>query len=146
MEFQVPINKGSGFSIEFFNLISDCVNQLGSQTGKWPDQIVFTGVLGDELMHLIESSGWNMERFQLTRQNSILDRMKVGYSKELDQISTVGIDGKPASDFSSESLADRKISGLPGPDTINRINAHVLSSTFRMEKKIRPEIEVKLVR
>lgn len=142
----MPIHKESRFSIEFFNLISECVNQLGSQTGKWPDLIIFTGALGDELMDLIESSGWNMERFQMTRQNSILDRMKVGYSKELDQISTIGIDGKPASDFSTDSLADRTISGLPGPDTINRINAHVLSSTFKIEKKIRPEIEIKLTR
>jgi hypothetical protein len=146
MEFRIPFNKGPEFSAQFFNLISDCIDELGSQTGKWPDQITFAGSLGKELMDLIESSGWNMDRFQLVQDPSVIDKLTVGYSKELDQVTSIGVDGKSTPDFSTESMHGQMMNGIPGPDTVARIQAHVLSSTFKMEKKIRPKVEVRLMR
>jgi hypothetical protein len=146
MEFRIPFNKGPEFTSQFFNIISDCIDELGTQTGKWPDQITFAGSLGKELMDLIKLSEWNMDRFQLVQDSSVIDKMTIGYSKELDQIISIGVDGKSTPNFSTESMHGQIMNGIPGPNTVARIQAHVLSSTFKMEKKVRPKVEVRLIR
>lgn len=146
MEFKVPFNKGPEFAAQFFNLISDCVDELGSQTGKWPDRITFSGSLGRELINLIEDKGWILDRFQMVQDPSSIDRMTVDYSKEIDLVQSVGLNGATGPVFSSESLNGQTMNGIPGPETIAKIQSHIISSSFKMEKKIRPKVEVRLLR
>ena len=82
----------------------------------------------------------------MVQDPSLIDRMRVDYSKEIDLVQSVGLNGAIGPDFSSESLNGQTMNGIPGSETIAKIQSHIISSSFKMEKKIRPKVEVRLLR
>ena len=72
--------------------------------------------------------------------------MTVDYSKDLDQIDDIDHNGVSKRSFSHESLNGKIISGIPSQDTLNNIVGKTSVSTFKIERKIRPKVEVSLTR
>ena len=146
MKLTVPINKDASFSTTFFNTLSECINILGSETGKWPDRILFSGQIGGELVQLIESTGWDLGRFEISHSVSNLNQMTVDYSKPLDQIEDIDQSGKSKQSYYNESIHGKVIKGIPSQSTLNHIIGSTAISTFKLERKIRPRVDVKLIR
>jgi hypothetical protein len=137
--FKVPSKIDDDFAAQFFYFISLKVEELASETGKWPDQIQFLGKIGDSLFNLIEEKGWNFSRFNpQSDRNSILNKIIIQYTKPLSQISDTGV-------IRSESLNGKEIKGIPGEDTFSRILSNSISLNFKSEKTVRPKLEIKLV-
>lgn len=143
MKFKVPIEKDSKFSTDFFGLLSECVDILGRETGKWPNRITFTGSLGGEILNTIKESNWNLDRFELIHQNSPSSLMIIDYVKSLNQVDDVGLDGKSTFQHQTDNISGKTINGIPTEDTVNNFISH---ASFKIERSIRPELRVKLTR
>lgn len=140
MQFSVPIKKENSFSTSLFNLLSDCIFELKSESGKFPDRIVFNGPLGKEVHSFILEKGWDLKQFGLQSSDSIVNKIIFEYSKPVDQI-----EDKGATIF-DEGFNNRKINGIPGPETIQKIIGAYSAPAFKIERQIRPKLEVRLIR
>jgi hypothetical protein len=140
MQFKVPKIKHSSFSTEFFNLLSDSIFELRHECGKLPDRVTFSGPLGKELHAFILEKGWDLKQFGLQSAESLVDKIIFDYSKPIDQIEDRG-----ATIF-DESFNNRKINGIPGPETIQKILGAYSSPAFKIERQVRPKLEIKLTR
>jgi hypothetical protein len=138
-EYRVPFDKDSKFPTEFFYYFSDCIDQLGSDTGRWPNKVTFVGKIGKELFDIINEKEWDFKRFNLTYQKSILNKIIIEFDKPLDQIEERGY-------VNGDSLTDQTMEGIPGDKTVNQMKEHSMNMSFTIERKIRPNLEVILKR
>lgn len=145
-EFKVPHEKNSNFKMEFFSFIASCIDEIGSQTGKWPDKMSFIGNIGKELLDIIEENEWDFSRFNPTHERSIVSKIIIEYQKPLTQCEDRDIITGKEGTIKGDSLTGQQMNGIPGPDTISKISNYGLSTNFTIERQIRPKLEVKLVR
>lgn len=141
MKFQVPIKKDLAFIQEFFTLISENISDLSQEYEKHPNKIIFTGRLGKELLDLIQEKEWNFKGFDLESANSTLDALIFKYSSPLTQV-----DGRMSPIFDGGSLHGKEINGIPGPETTQKIISTYASPSFILERTVRPEKRILLVR
>lgn len=139
MKFNVPILKGNNFAADFFHFFADCIDQIAYENQKWPDKITFVGNIGKELIDIINDKQWDFKRFNLKHENSIVDKIIIAYSKPIDQIEDSGY-------ISGDSLHGQTMKGIPGEKTMSSISNHAINTNFRIERKIRPKLEIKLIR
>lgn len=140
MQFKVPQIKPASFSTDLFNLLSDCMFELRGECGKLPDKLVFSGPIGREVHTFIVEKGWDLKQFGLQKSESIVNKIIFEYSKPIDQIEDNG-----ATIF-DESFNNRKINGIPGPETIQKILGAYSAPAFKIERQVRPKLEIKLIR
>ena len=139
MTFNVPVLKDNNFAASFFYFFAGQIDQIASENQKWPDKVTFTGILGRELLDIINDKGWDFKKFNLKHEQSIVDKIIIEYSKPLDEIEDSGY-------AKGDSLHGRTMEGIPGSETMSKMNDHSLNMTFKIERKIRPKLEVKLKR
>ena len=136
--FKIPSKPDSEFEIQFFYFISLKIEELASETGKWPDQILFQGRLGNQLFKIIEERGWDFSRFNPTSDPfSVLNKIIIQYSKPLDQIEDSG-------PIRGDQLNGKEVNGIPGDLTISSILSNSISLNFKKERSVRPKLEIKL--
>lgn len=140
MRFDVPLDKDSNFAISFFSLIDQHVSELASEHQKLPSQIVFSGGLGKELHSFIKDKGWSFSGFELIEINGP-NQIIFKYSKELDQVEMTN--GIPMHDSSFDG---KMVEGVLGQETVNKIMSGYLSGGFKIERTVRPEKIINLIR
>jgi hypothetical protein len=140
MQFKVPQIKPQSFATDLFNLLSDSIFELRNECGKLPDKIIFSGPLGKEVHLFITEKGWDLKQFGLQVSTSIVNKIIFEYSKSVDQI-----EDKGATIF-DESFNSKKINGIPGPETIQKILGAYSAPAFKIERQVRPKMEIKLIR
>lgn len=145
-QFKVPQEKNSNFTLEFFSFIADCIDEIGSQTGKWPDKMIFMGNIGLELLNIIEKNDWDFKRFNLEHERGLVNKIIIKYQKPLKQCEDRDLITGREGIIKSDSLHGQEMKGIPGPDTISKISGYGLNTNFTIERQIRPSLEVKLIR
>lgn len=140
MQFKVPQIKTAQFATDLFNLLSDSIFELKGECGKLPDQVTFSGPLGKEVHSFIVEKGWDLKQFGLSFENSPVNKIRFEYSKPVDQI-----EDKGATIF-DEGFNNRKINGIPGPETIQKIIGAYSAPAFKIERQVRPNLEIRLTR
>ena len=84
---------------------------------------------------------WNFKGFDLESANSTLDALIFKYSAPLTQV-----DGRMSPLFDGGSLHGKEINGIPGPETTQKIISTYTSPSFILERTVRPEKRILLVR
>ena len=135
----IPKDKSSIFANELFNTLSNILVELREATGKWPDQILFSGHLGKELHNYIIKNDWNLSQFSPKSQDGA-DKIFIQYSKPLLQIE------EGSRTLFDKPLNDRIINHIPDANTFNKIVGAYASTSFTIERTIKPKIEIKLKR
>ena len=130
MNLQVPFAKSTEFNIDLFKSIEHLVSELSLETGKLPTQLIFNGPLGKEVLLYLNELGWVLQGFKLIEGNAG-NSIEGGYSEAIDYVETRGAIGD---------------SSLPGPETMSKILGSMYSPQFTIEKKIKPNLQIKLVR
>lgn len=141
MTLLVPIEKNAAFSQKLFKAISDNLVELADENLKWPHQMVFSGPIGKEVHRFIEDKGWDFSGFSLHQTGGVLNSITFKYSAPLTQ----STDPLKAT-LEGGSLGNRTIEGIPGENTMSKIISHVSSSSFKIEKTVRPEKRILLKR
>lgn len=139
MKFKVPINKESDFPMIFFEFFASKMQTLASEYNKWPDKVTFLGKIGKELINIIEDKGWDFTKFNISHESTLVEKIIIEYTKPIDEIDDLGY-------LSGDSLHGKTMDGIPGSNTVDKLKAHSLNTSFRIERKIRPTLEIKLVR
>lgn len=139
MKFSVPIIKDSGFAGLLFSTISDTMAELKIENGKWPDRIAFGGSLGKELFSFIAEKGWDLAKFGPI-QEGVVNKITFYYSKPLDQIEDRG------GTIFDESLNGKKVNGVPGQETLQKIISAYAGPAFTIQRQVRPKKEIFLIR
>lgn len=139
MRFEVPISKDAAFINLLFTTLSDRLVELKEETGKWPDRIHFGGSIGKELLSFIEEKGWDLQKFGPFHEGQI-NKLIFYYSKPLDQIEDRG------GTIFDEALHGKKVNGIPGPKTIQKIISTYAAPAFTIQRQIRPKREIFLTR
>jgi hypothetical protein len=138
MKFQVPIEKDLTFAQDLIAMISENISDLTSEYEKLPNKIIFTGSLGKELLSFIQEKKWNFKGFDLESTDTILDALIFKYNTPLTQIDgRTGVMG---------SLHGKEINGIPGPETAQKIISTYASPSFMLERTVRPEKRILLIR
>jgi len=141
MRFNVPITKDAQFTQDVFQVMSDYLSELREEAGKWPNRITFTGSIGHEVYLFIVEKGWDFKAFNPTSTNGAgADKIIFDFSKPLTQIEDRG-----ATMF-DDGFNNRQIKGIPGPATMQKIIAAYSAPAFKIERTIRPKIEILLTR
>jgi hypothetical protein len=143
MQFRVPLHKDDTFPTRFFDALARGIDSLGRETGKWPDKIRFTGTLGREINEMIETSGWNLDRFDISHENSVSNLMIISYTKDLSQMEDVDLSGNPTIQHQGGKISGKIVNGIPTEDAVNSFISH---ASFKIERSIKPELRVKLTR
>ncbi len=139
MKFKVPIEKGDDFPMIFFEFFAGQLQQLLIEYQKWPNKVTFLGRMGKELFDIIHEKEWDFDKFNLSHTSTGVEKILIGYDKPLDEIEETGY-------LKGDSLHGQTMKGIPGSDTISKIKDHSLNTSFRIERKVRPIIEIKLIR
>lgn len=139
MKFKVPILKGNDFPILLFNIISENIQNLAYEHRKWPNKITFLGQLGKEIFDIIDEKKWDFGKFNITHKLHTVDMIIIEYNKPLDQIDDMGY-------IKGDSIHGKTMEGIPGTDTISKLRGHSLNMNFKIERKIRPKLEIELIR
>lgn len=139
MRFEVPKIKDARFAQELMQMLSDSMSELRTEAGKWPDQMTFGGSLGKEVFDFIQEKGWDLAKFGPSHAGPV-NQVTFYYSKPIDQIEDRG-----ATIF-DEGFNNRKINGIPGPETVQKILGAYSAPAFRIERQVRPKLQVKLFR
>jgi hypothetical protein len=140
MRFGVPKIKDNEFSLQLFKFILDSIDELYLESGKLPDRVTLSGPLGKELHLFICEKGWDLKKFGICLSNALNDSIIFDYSKPIDQVEDRG------GAIMDEGLNCKKVNGIPGPETIKKIISTYAQPAFKIERKIRPKIEVRLYR
>ena len=140
MQFKVPKEKDSTFTLNLFSVIEENLVSLKIESRKWPDRVVLSGPLGKEIHEFIKSKDWKLEQFNFENSNSPVNKIVFEFSKPIDQIEDRG-----ATIF-EDRLSEKKISGIPGRETVSKILSTYAQPAFKIEKKIRPKRELILIR
>lgn len=138
MKFQVPIEKDLTFAQNLIAMISENISDLTGEYEKLPNKIIFTGSLGKELLSFIQEKEWNFKGFDLESTDAILDALIFKYNTPLTQI-----DGRTSV---MGSLHGKEINGIPGPETAQKIISTYASPSFMLERTVRPEKRILLIR
>lgn len=138
MKFNVPLIKNDTFSIELFNLILNNINELFDESGKIPDKVILSGPLGKEVHSFVIDKNWNIDKFNIIHQDGP-NKIIFEYSKPIDKVIDSGyqIDSK---------LGEKIINGIPDQKTISKIISTYYQPSFKIEKTIRPKLEIILFR
>jgi hypothetical protein len=139
VKFNVPIVKGNDFPMLLFGLLSNQIQQLATEHEKWPNKVTFLGQIGKEILDIIEEKKWDFDKFNLTHEQTSVNKIIIEYTKPLDQIEDMGY-------AKGDSLHGQTMKGLPGDETISKLKNHSLNMSFQIERKIRPKLEIKLIR
>ena len=139
LTFNVPLEKDIEFATQFFYFFSECIHEIGSETERWPNKVTFLGDMGKELLDIIIEKDWDFKRFNLEHKISILNKIVIEYDKPLKQIYHTGY-------LKGDSLHDQTMNGIPGDQTVNRMRDNTISTSFTIERNIRPKLEVILKR
>lgn len=139
MTFNVPQIKEKEFSTSLFNLISSSISELYLDYGKAPNEVIFSGVLGKEIYYFILEKEWNLKNLKHIVSTSLVDKIIFGYTEPFL---------KKDDDFPTnvESLNNKEISGFPSKSTLDKIVSYNISTSFKVERKIQPKLEIKLIR
>ena len=140
MTFSVPQIKSAQFTTDLFNLLSDSIFELRRECGKLPDKISFSGPLGKEVHSFITEKAWDLKQFGLIYVDSIVNKIIFEYSKPVDQIEDNG-----ATIF-DEKLNGKTVNGVAGPETVQKILAAYAAPAFKIERQVRPKLEIRLIR
>lgn len=145
-QFRVPLEKDSFFYQEFFMLMSNSMQELLIDYQEWPDEIQFIGKLGRELKDIIVDKGWDFSKFNIKCFNSSpLNKIVFKYSKPLT-VSDFKTEDGSIPHINADSLNQKMINGIPGPETMNKIISNSIGRGFNIEKTVRPELEILLIR
>jgi len=139
VKFKVPISKGDEFPMIFFEFFAGQLQQLLVEYQKWPNRVTFLGDMGKELFDLIYEKGWDFNQFNLSHTLTGVEKILIEYDKPLDEIEETGY-------LKGDSLHGQTMQGIPGSNTIGKLRDHALNTSFRIERKVRPKIEIKLIR
>ena len=140
MKFKVPIEKDLLFAQELFSLISEYVSDLAVEYEKLPNKIIFTGSIGKEVLDFITEKEWNFKGFNLESASGLLDALIFKYDAPLTQTEDRG------AIFDGGSMHNKTINGIPGPETAQKIISAYSSPSFMIERTVRPEKRILLVR
>lgn len=141
MQFKVPIEKDLIFAQDLFSLISGHISDLAIEYEKLPNKIIFTGSIGKEVLSFIEEKEWDFKGFNLESADSVLDALIFKYDASLTQT-----EGKFGTIFDGGSLHNKTINGIPGPETAQKIISTYSSPSFMIERTVRPEKRILLIR
>jgi len=141
MKFKVPIEKDANFAQELFALISEHVHDLAIEHEKLPNKIFFGGALGKEIYGFIVEKEWNFKGFGLVLAGGLVDSIVFKYDSPLTQT-----EDRFGVIFDGGSLHNREINGIPGPETTQKIISTYASPSFSIERTVRPEKKILLVR
>jgi hypothetical protein len=141
MIFNVPLEKDSVFAQNLFSIISENVSDLVMEHDKLPNQILFTGPLGKEVLNFIQAKEWNFKGFSLESADGVHSALIFKYSSVLTQTEDRG-----GVIFDGGSLHNKQINGIPGPETTQKILSAYSSPGFIIERTVRPEKRITLVR
>jgi len=139
VKFKVPIDKKSDFPMIFFEFFASRMQTFASEYNRWPDKVTFLGNIGKELINIIEEEGWDFTKFNISHKSTLLEKIIIEYTRPIDEIDDLGY-------LTGDSLNGKTMDGIPGSNTIDKLKAHSLNTSFRIERKIRPSMEIKLVR
>lgn len=123
----------------FFEFLAGQLQQLLAEYQKWPNKVTFLGDIGKELFDIIDGKGWDFNRFNLSHERTGVQKILIEYDKPLDEIEETRY-------LKGDSLHNQTMQGIPGGDTVGKLREHVLNTSFRIERKVRPKIEIKLIR
>ena len=140
MKFKVPLDKDSLFAQELFSLISEYVSDLAVEYEKLPNKIIFTGSIGKEVLNYIIEKEWNFKGFNLESAGGLLDALIFKYDAPFTQTEDRG------AIFDGGSMHNKTINGIPGPETAQKIISAYSSPSFMIERTVRPEKRILLVR
>ena len=135
----IPQLKSADFSKELFSVFFKAIEEFRMEFEVMPDKITFGGPLGKEVLLFIQEANWNISEWNpeaLAGPNRIF----LKYTKEITQIEERG------SISMGDSLNGRVISGIPDSITMGKIVQHAAGPGFTIERKLRPEHWIKLVR
>lgn len=138
MNFKVPIKKDDQYPTLVFNMISSNLQELASEYGKWPDKIVFSGNLGQEVHQVILDKGWDLEKFGPYYNGGAVNKITFKYSTRFDLVEERG--------GISSSIDNIKVNTLLSPDEMQKILQSKLQFTYTLERKVDPKIDVILTR
>jgi hypothetical protein len=138
MKFNVPLIKNDTFSIELFNLILNNINELFDESGKIPDKVILSGPLGKEVHSFILEKNWNIDRFNISYQDGP-NKIIFEYSKPIDQVIDSGY-------TVGSKLGEKTVNGIPDEKTMSKIISTYCQPSFKIEKTIRPKLEIILFR
>ena len=141
MKFKVPIEKDLAFAQDLFSIISEHVSDLAIDNEKIPNKIIFSGQLGNELYLYIKEKEWNFKGFGLEKTGGLVDSIVFKYDAPLIQR-----DERFGTTFEGGSLKDKTINGIPGPETTDLLLSVYSSLGYSIERTIRPEKKILLVR
>lgn len=140
MTLGVPKTKGVSFATELFAAVSNELMELKEETGKWPDSISFNGPLGKEIYDFIMEAEWDFAKFGPKLVGDVVNRVRVEYSKPVDQVEDRG------GTILDQSFNERKVSGIPGPETMAKIVSVYSAPAFTIQRQVRPYREIRLKR
>ena len=123
----------------FFEFIAGQLQQLLVEYQKWPNKVTFLGQMGKELFDIIKEKEWDFDKFNLSHTATGVEKILIEYDKPLDEIEETGY-------LRGDSIHGQTMNGIPGSDTIGKLKDYSLNTSFRIERKIRPKIEIKLIR
>ena len=141
MTFRVPLKKDLEFSQKLFSILSEHVSDLVIEHDKLPNQIIFTGELGKELLDFIHEKEWDFKGFNLESASGVHSALIFKYSSPLTQV-----EGQMGVTFEGGTLHNKQINGIPGPETAQKILSAYSSPMFTIERTVRPEKRINLIR
>lgn len=140
MELKVPRDKGVQFDASLFKAISNGLTELYTETGKWPDSILFSGTIGSELYNHLYTKAWDLKKFGPVCVPGGTNKIRIEYSKPLDQVE----------DNSAPIMVDRfdekQVNGFMGSDEMAKLMRSYAQPSFKIERTVRPYYEIKLIR
>jgi hypothetical protein len=137
MHFIVPVEKDLEFSQKLFQMISSNISELADENLKLPKQILFSGPLGKELLVYIKEKDWRFDGFELKEVKGI-NQIIFKYDSPLTQVE----DNRP---FSS-NLNGQQINGFADSGVLQKMLSSYASSSFKIERTVRPEKRIPLKR
>ncbi len=141
MKLHVPLKKDSSFAQELFSILSENISDLAIENEKLPNKIIFTGILGKEILCFIKEKEWNFKGFDLESVSGTQNALIFKYNTPLTQV-----DERMSTLFDGGTLNGKEINGIPGPETAQKIISTYSSPSFTLERTTRPEKRILLVR
>ena len=138
MNFKVPIKKPAEYAMGVFNLLSTNLQELAMEYGKWPDQIVFSGVLGKEVYDLIIEKGWDLMKFGPQYNGGAVNSITFKYSKRIDKVENHGM--------MPSSIENSVVNSIITPEKMEAILRSKVQLMYTLERRMEPKITVHLSR
>ena len=140
MEVKVPNIKDTQFDSTLFKAVSDGLTELFQETGKWPDSIIFSGTLGNELYNHVFNKNWDLNRFGPVCLPGGANKIRIEYTKPINQIEDNN------SPIMVDDLNGRQVNGVIGSESMARIMSSYAQPSLKIERTVRPHYEIRLIR